>query len=176
VTTMPQRNLSQAVLQVVFSFFLGIVVVAFVGIALNTVYPEPASYETVGAAAWDQWRIVTGTWLLICATVVMVASMLIRTDAIPVIGNGILLGGVFTMIYAVSMSLSATNAWPRLAVVAGALVVTVAVAYWKFAVRRVSPPAAATRQVPLTATDPDVVARIDRLEHRLDGIRQALHD
>jgi hypothetical protein len=174
---MPQRNLSQTVLQIVFSFFLGLVVVAFVGIALNTFYPEPSNRVDPDQAVWDTWRIVTGTWLLVCATVVMIASMLIRTEAIPVITNGILLGGLFTMIYAVIMSLSATNAWPRLAVVAGALVVTVGVAYWKFAVRKTHPP------VPFAASpdagapiDPGLTARVDSLEQKLDGLRRALND
>ena len=175
---MPQRNLSQAVLQIVFSFFLGLVVVAFVGIALNTFYPEPSnSFYPDDAATWDSWRVVTGIWLLICATVVMVASMLIRTERIPVITNGILLGGLFTMIYAVGMSLSASNNWPRLAVMAGALVVTVGVAYWKFAVRKApTPTPLAVSPDGNTAVDPGLVARVDALEHRLDGLRQALTD
>lgn len=175
---MPQRNLSQAVLQIVFSFFLGLVVVAFVGIALNTFYPEPAaSFELTDPAAWDTWRLVTGTWLLVCATAVMTASMLIRTERIPVITNGILLGGLFTMIYAVGMSLSAANNWPRLAVMAGALVVTVGVAYWKFAGRKPSVPASLPASPDRsTAVDPDLVARVDALEHRLAGLRDALDD
>ena len=175
--TMPQRNLSQSVLQIVFSFFLGLVVVAFVGIALNTFYPEPtASYDTIDAAAWDTWRLVTGTWLLICATAVMVTSMLIRTERIPVITNGVLLGGLFTMIYAVGMSLSATNAWPRLAVVAGALVVTVGVAYWKFAVRKAPPSAGIDASAGSAPVDPALTTRVDRLEHTLDELRRALTD
>lgn len=174
---MPQRNLSQAVIQIVFSFFLGLVVVAFVGIALNTFYPEPtANYEARDAAAWDTWRLVTGTWLLICATAVMIASMLIRTERIPVITNGILLGGLFTMIYAVSMSLSATNNWPRLAVVAGALVVTVGVAYWKFAVRRAPIPPTPSTPEGSAPSDPALTTRVDRLEHTLDELRRALAD
>jgi hypothetical protein len=174
---MPQRNLGQAVLQIVFSFFLGLVVVAFVGIALNTFYPEPgAGFELNNAAAWDTWRLVTGTWLLICATAVMVASMLIPTERIPVITNGILLGGLFTMIYAVGTSLSAPNGWPRLAVVAGALLVTVGVAYWKFAVRKaLAPTPLAASPDGSAAVDPDLVARVDALEHRLAGLRHALN-
>jgi hypothetical protein len=173
---MPQRNLSQAVLQIVFSFFLGLVVVAFVGIALNTFYPEPSSgSESVDAAAWDTWRLVTGIWLLVAATAVMVASMLIRTERIPVITNGILLGGLFTMIYAVIMSLSASNNWPRLAVVAGALIVTVGVAYWKFAGRKVPVPVAGSPDG-VTAMDPALTGRVDRLEHRFDELRRALAD
>jgi hypothetical protein len=173
---MPQRNLSQAVLQIVFSFFLGLVVVAFVGIALNTFYPEPASSSN-DAGAWDTWRLVTGTLLLVCATLVMVASMLIRTDNIPVITNGILLGGLFTMIYAVIMSLSATNDWARLAVIAGAFVVTVGVAYWKFAVRKTptSGRLPGSLDEPNTA-DPGLAARVDSLERRLDDLRRALAD
>ena len=171
---MPQRNLSQAVLQIVFSFFLGLVVVAFVGIALNTFYPEPTTNSS-DAVAWDTWRLVTGTLLLVCATLVMVASMLIPSESIPVITNGILLGGLFTMIYAVIMSLSATNDWARLAVIAGAFVVTVGVAYWKFAVRKTPPTALpAGRPDQTSPVDPDLPERVDRLERRLDDLRKAL--
>jgi hypothetical protein len=107
----------------------------------------------------------------------MIASMLIRTERIPVITNGILLGGLFTMIYAVGMSLSAANNWPRLAVMAGALVVTVGVAYWKFAGRKPSAPASLPASPDRSAAvDPDLVARVDALEHRLAGLRDALDD
>lgn len=173
---MPQRNLSQAVLQIVFSFFLGLVVVAFVGIALNTFYPEPTTSST-DAVAWDTWRLVTGTLLLICATLVMVASMLIPTESVPVITNGILLGGLFTMIYAVIMSLSATNNGARLAVIAGALVVTVGVAYWKFAARKAPSTAlAAGPPEQISPVDPDLATRVGKLERRLDDLRKALAD
>ncbi len=174
---MPQRNLSQTVLQIVFSFFLGLVVVAFVGIALNTFYPEPvARYDAPDSAVWNTWRLVTGTWLLVCATAVMIASMLIRTERIPVITNGILLGGLFTMIYAVTMSLSASNEWPRLAVMTGALVVTVGIAYWKFAVRKAAPTAATGPTAEPTPLDSALAGRVDRLEHRFDELRRALID
>ncbi len=174
---MPQRNLSQTVLQIVFSFFLGLVVVAFVGIALNTFYPEPvAGYDGSDSAVWDTWRLVTGTWLLVCATAVMIASMLIPSERIPVITNGILLGGLFTMIYAVIMSLSAANEWPRLAVMTGALVVTVGIAYWKFAVRKAAPSALTGPTTEPTPLDPALAGRVDRLEHRFDELRRALID
>ncbi|HET7725089.1 MAG TPA: hypothetical protein VFK68_10655 [Propionibacteriaceae bacterium] len=171
---MHHRNLGTEVLQVIFSVFLGLVVVAFVGIVVSTVYPEPATAPDIpyDESAHASWRLVTGVWLLVCATLVMVASMLIRFDRVPVIGNGILLGGLFTMIYAVGVALSAPNEWPRLAVVAVALVVTVGLGYWKFAARR-------TRAVPEPAAAPGTVdagltARVDDLEARLDGIRHAL--
>jgi hypothetical protein len=75
------------------------------------------------------------------------------------------------------MSLSATNAWPRLAVVAGALVVTVGVAYWKFAVRKTHPPAPFAASPDAGAPiDPGLTARVDSLEQKLDGLRRALNE
>lgn len=167
-----QRTLSQSILQVIFSIFLGLVVVAFVGIAVNTFYPEPDP----GMLPYDDkffatWRLVTGIALLISATVVMVVSM-IRSEAIPVISNGLLLGGLFTMIYAVGMSISAQNQWPRLAVVAVALVVTLGVGYWKYVRRRES---AQARQAEAPAgTDDALAGRVTALEAKLEAIGRAL--
>jgi hypothetical protein len=175
---MQHRNLGAETLQVIFSVFLGLVVVAFVGIAVNTIYPEPqrGDYQTYDQVAWDAWRLTTGVWLLICATVVMIVAMLIGSDRIPVIGNGVLLGGLFTMIYAVIMALSSPNQWPRLAIVAVALLVTVGIGYWKFATRRTKP--ATVPDVPQGAAQPDpaLSARIDAVEKTLDGLRKALSD
>ena len=154
---MPHRNLGAEVLSVIFSVFLGFVVVAFVGIAVNSAYPEPVTmdYQSSNQPLWDAWRLNTGIWLLICATLVMVAAMFIGSDRIPVIGNGILLGGVFTMVYAVGMALSSPNRWPRLAIVAVALLVTVGIGYWKFATRRAKAPAVTLTDVPAAGqTDP----------------------
>lgn len=176
---MQHRNLGAEVLQVIFSVFLGLVVVAFVGIVVSTVYPEPASGPDTpyDENLWASWRLVTAVWLLICATLVMVAAMLIRFDRVPVLGNGILLGGLFTMIYAVGTALSAPNEWPRLAVVAAALVVTVGLGYWKFALRRtraVPAPAGTVPEGAAGVVDAGLTARVDDLEARLDGIRHAL--
>jgi hypothetical protein len=168
---MQHRNLGAEALQVIFSVFLGLVVVAFVGIAVNTAYPQPtSSYDTYDRAAMDTWTLTTGVWLLVCATLVMVAAMFIGSERIPVIGNGILLGGLFTMIYAVIMALSSPNRWPRLVVVAVALLVTVGVGYWKFATRRSAPASEAVAAV----SDPALAARVDSLERTLEGIRKAL--
>lgn len=176
---MQHRNLGAETLQVIFSVFLGAVVVAFVGITVNTIYPEPqrGDFQTYDQVAWDSWRLTTGIWLLVCATLVMVAAMFIGSDRIPVIGNGILLGGVFTMIYAVGMALSSPNNWPRLAIVAVALLVTVGIGYWKFATRRTKQPVepgAPHEGAPVT--DPALSARLDAVEKTLDGIRRALGD
>ncbi len=176
---MPHRNLGAEVLSVIFSVFLGFVVVAFVGIAVNTAYPEPASnYEMYNQPLWDTWRLTTGIWLLVCATLVMIAAMFIGSDRIPVIGNGILLGGVFTMVYAVGMALSSPNHWPRLAVIGAALLVTVGIGYWKFATRRAKVPTVelVDVQTATSPSDPALSARVDTLERTIDGLRKALSD
>lgn len=174
---MPKQNLNQTVLQIVFSFFLGIVVVAFIGIAVNTVFPDPDGYRAIEPDLWDNHYLITGIWLLVCATVVMVASMLIPADRVPVIANGILLGGLFTIIYSVGVSLNAPNNWARLCVFAAALIITVGVAYWKFAVRKVTAaPTVAAEPGFIAGADPFLSARIDKIEHQLDEMRRVLTD
>ena len=41
-------------LQIVFSFFLGLVVTAFIGIGVNTFYPEP-DYSLGSESSWNTW-------------------------------------------------------------------------------------------------------------------------
>lgn len=176
---MQHRNLGTEVLQMIFSVFLGLVVVAFVGIVVSTVHPEPLSGPDMpyNESAWKSWRLVTAVWLLACATLVMVASMVIRVDRVPVIGNGVLLGGLFTMIYAVGTALSAPNEWPRLAVVAVALAVTVGLGSWRFATRRATTPVAlADATIGSGPADAVLTARVDAVEKTLDGLRRVLND
>ena len=134
-----QRELSQSILQVIFSIFLGLVVVAFVGIGVNTFYPRPPYSPD---DLWVNYELNLSAILLVCATLVMVLSM-IRSELAPVIANGALLGGLFTMIYAVVTSASTSSQWPRFALISAALAVSVGVGYWKFGRARKAPPVAA---------------------------------
>ncbi len=62
------------VLQIIFAFFLGLVVVAFVGIGVNTFYPEPRWVD----GQPDQyvgWQLTTGIVLLVCATIILAVSL-----------------------------------------------------------------------------------------------------
>ena len=128
-------------LQTIFSFFLGLMVTAFVGIGVYTFHPpaqepqrqmqelsrkeqairnsKPAEQLTVedraqmqqltdrrnqisdaSQAGFETWARSTSIILILFATLAMAVS-LIRSDQLPVISNGLLLGGVFTMIYGV---------------------------------------------------------------------------
>lgn len=166
-----QRDVGQSVLQVIFSVFLGLVVTAFVGIGVNTFYPEP-SYVTGSETDHAQWRLVTSIVLLICATLVMLLSLAIADTGL-VLANGALLGGLFTMIYAVGMGISADRQWLRLLVVAAALVITVGVGWWKFT--RGRGPVATTAGAGAVLPG-EVEVRLSTVEAKLDALGRALRD
>ena len=165
-----QRDLGQSMLQVIFSFFLGLVVTAFIGIGVNTFYPEP-SYSSGSDRDWNTYRLTTSIVLLICATVVMLLSLAItRTGS--VLANGALLGGLFTMIYAVGMGVSTANQWPRFAVMTAALVITVGVGWWRFSRgRRAAPRPSGGGELSGEAEE-----RLASVERRLDALARALRD
>lgn len=169
------RNVGQSMLQGIFSVFVGLVVVAFIAIAVVTLYPEPTtSPDGYQNEAWGTYRLVTSIILLVLATVTMVVSM-IRSNRLPVLSNGVLLGGIFTMIYAVGSSLSAPNQWPRLLVIFLALVVTVGVAYRKFGGRPIaSPVLAPSGDAPGGVPSVEALSeRVLSLESKMDAIARA---
>ncbi|MFT3970830.1 MAG: hypothetical protein QM695_11290 [Micropruina sp.] len=166
-----QRDLGQSMLQVIFSFFVGLVVTAFIGIGVNTFYPEP-TYSSGSESEWNSYRLTTSIILLICATVVMLLSVAIANSG-PVLANGALLGGLFTMIYAVGIGISAGQQWPRFLVMAAALAITVGVGWWKFSRRR---PGVAPTVATDGALSGEAEARLAAVEAKLDALGRALRD
>jgi hypothetical protein len=156
-------------LQIIFAFFLGLVVVGFVGIGVSTFYPEPSgsSYDNQALATW---RLVTGIILLAVATLILAISLTLP-PAQEVISNGVLLGGVFTMIYAVGVTVSSDQSIWRFVVVAIALVITVAIGYLRFSSR--APRASAPVEI---SSDPALAARLTAMEQRFEALRRALQD
>jgi len=156
-------------LQIIFAFFLGLVVVAFVGIGVNTFYPEPA-YVDGRPDQYVGWQLTTGIVLLICATIILAVSLFLpETQA--VLSNGILLGGVFTMIYAVGMTVSSNVSVLRFVVVAIALAVTIAIGYLKFVRGRA---ARAGVSAPPEAAASELGERLAAVERKLDALGKAL--
>lgn len=157
-------------LQVIFAFFLGLVVVAFVGIGVNTFYPEP-SYIDGRPEQFAGWQLTTGVILLICATIILAVSLFLP-ESQGVLSNGLLLGGVFTMVYAVGMTVSANSSVLRFVVVAIALAVTIAIGYFKF-VRGRAAAAAAGATVP-AGLPGEFGDRLAAVERKLDALGKAL--
>lgn len=171
---------ANGVLQIIFAFFLGLVVVAFVGIGVNTFYPQPeypssVSGQAVWEATYNQWALVTGITLLVVATVILAVSLFLPEDQ-AVLSNGILLGGVFTMLYAVGMTFSTDTSLLRFGVVAVALAVTIVIGYLKFVrghhgLGTISP-GASQQSVP----SGEVEERLAAVERKIDALGRALRD
>jgi hypothetical protein len=143
------------------------------------------------------WGQRTSIILIVIATTLMATSLLLA-EGVAVMSNGILLGGLFTMLYGVGWGLAAGNSVTRFVVLVAALLVSLGLGYVKFVRRReaAAVPAAAAPAVaaPSMAGNPAaafpqsgtggsgvvadavaadalaaVVDRIEALERRLDG-------
>ena len=194
-------------LQVIFSFFLGLMVTAFIGVGVNTFFPPPESeyqdrledleraqedievlypgsgelteqereeiqeireeireLEEKEQAEFETWARNTSIILILFATLVMGVS-LVRSEQLRIISNGLLLGGVFTMLYGTGWVIAAGSSVARFAVMTFALVVTFALGYVRFVRGRQAPvpaPAAGTPDaVGMTALE-DRVGKLER--------------
>lgn len=70
--------------------------------------------------------------ILIGAALVILATSIIWVGGIEVIGDGLTLGGVFTLLYGLGRALAGGDEKVRFLAVAFGLVVLVFLAYWKF--------------------------------------------
>ncbi len=209
-------------LQTIFSFFLGLMVLAFIGVGVNTFYPSPAeqhqkeqqaisrkmealnirtgkdgSLDATQQAAMEKlqkeqnalqdtidaemkiWARNTSIILVLFATLVLVIS-LIRSEQLKVISNGLLLGGLFTMVYGVGWVIFSGNSTARFIVIAFALVVTIGLGYLKFVRDRrmaAESPGAAVGTSAAVVDDAalaGLVERVSALESRVDAAGAAM--
>lgn len=207
-------------LQIIFSFFLGLMVAAFVGVGVYTFYPQPElkyqqklqelyrqqediqnfkdptkitpaertrlrviqkeirGLEDKQTKSRETWGRVTSIILITFATAVMSIS-LIRADQLPVISNGLMLGGVFTMVYGVGWIVATGTSYARFAVMTVALVITLGLGYLRFVRGRkaVAAAAAAGGEGTGATSGAEVAgleARVESIERRLAAIGDAL--
>ena len=116
------------------------------------------------AAARIPWARTTSITLIIVATLAMAAS-LIGADRLHVISSGLLLGGVFTMLYGVGWIIATDNSVARFVVITVALATTLALAYARF-VR------GATRTV--VAAPSSEASDLSALERRIGALEERL--
>lgn len=200
-------------LQTIFSFFLGLMVVAFIGVGVNTFYPSPGDrYQAQLQPLFDQqsllqaggktltpaedaqaaalqkqineiqakqrveeqsWSLNTSIILVVFATLVMGVS-LVRADQLRVLSNGLLLGGLFTMLYGMGWTIASGTSNTRFFVVLFALGVTIALGYVKFVrLRQAAPVTVAAAPVATAAGSGDLDARVTTLESRLAAVASA---
>jgi hypothetical protein len=113
---------------------------------------QVATLQRASEEQASQWRMSTSVILIVIATMLMAVALALG-DSGAVLSNGILLGGLFTMLYGVGWGLASGNSVTRFLVLVAALVVSLGLGYVKF-VRGRRP--AATGMAP--PTDPAVPA------------------
>ena len=183
---------TSSALQTVYSFFLGLAVVAFFGVGLATFYPVPNEPDDMDwekyQPLYEQWSVYTSVSLLGFAVLVLVVA-LFWADKIAVLANGLLLGGLFTLFYAVMLTLDSSQSVFRFVMVAIALAIAIAVGWYRFAgpgSEKVGPRDTVGTAVTGTVRDAassgsnedltDLAGRITRIEKRLDAAAGALGD
>lgn len=194
-------------LQIIFSFFLGLMVTAFIGVGVYTFYPPPEKaiqeqlqklyrqqedierfkdntkltdsertelkniqakvrvLEDKQKAGQEDWARNTSIILVTFATIIMSIS-LIRADQLRVISNGLLLGGIFTMLYGVGWIIASGSSTGRFAVITAALAITIGLGYVKFVRQRAAGSATAGSE-PSSAEVAGLETRVAALEDRL---------
>ncbi len=202
-------------LRTIFSFFLGLMVLAFVGVGVYTFHPPPQreldrqiqdlnrqqreirnsrppdeltiadrdqiqELEDEQDELADASRLVSEPWgrntsiiLIVLATLAMGVS-LVRADRLPVISNGLLLGGVFTMVYGVGWIVATDTSVARFVVMTVALVITLALGYVRFARRQAILVSPGERSIGDGEGLPDIEQRVRHLEERMNEAANAL--
>jgi hypothetical protein len=125
------------------------------------------------AAARTPWARTTSITLIIVATLAMAAS-LIGADRLLVISNGLLLGGVFLMLYGVGWIIATDTSVARFVVITVALAITLALAYARFVRRTPRTVIGATPGLSETADASALERRVRALEERLDAAAAVL--
>jgi hypothetical protein len=199
-------------LHTIFTFFLGLMLTVFIGVAVYTFHPpnraperqvrelsrreqairnsKPADAltdadrqqiqqltdqrnqindaEQVGREAWGR---STSIIIIVLATLAMAVS-LVRAEQLPVISNGLLLGGVFSMVYGVGWIVVTDTSLTRFVVMTIALAITLALGYVRFVRTRAAPAAAGGAGSGEGVAELEL--RLRELEDRMDGAATAL--
>ena len=119
------------------------------------------------------WGRSTSVILIVFATLVLAVS-LVRADQLPVISNGLLLGGVFTMLYGVGWIVATDTSITRFLVITAALVITLGLGYVRFVRRGTTSPVAAGSGIPESEGLADIERRVRDLEERMNEAAHAL--
>jgi hypothetical protein len=139
---------------------------------LREISEERDALTEAAAEARKPWSRNTSVILIVFATLTMAVS-LVRADELPVISNGLLLGGLFTMLYGVGWIVATDNTFTRFLVMTAALGITLGLGYARFVRGGTGGPSASRPEEGVGGTG-DLERRVRTLERRLDGAARAL--
>lgn len=125
--------------------------------------------------AGEAWGRRTSIMLIALATVAMAVSLL-RAVQLPVISNGLLLGGVFTMVYGVGWIIATDSSTARFFVMTAALAITLGLGYVRFVRQQGGAPANGQDPARDSGTESvtDLERRVRTLEDRLSKVAGVL--
>jgi Flp pilus assembly protein TadB len=144
---------------------------------IQRIEDELAALEDERRALGQTWGRRTAIIVILLATLFMTVSVL-RAVELPVISNGLLLGGVFTMIYGVGWIVVSDTTAVRFVMLTAALAVTLLVGYVRFV--GAGRPRGVQQDAEITSASIDgtglgaLEARVRALEARLDRAAAAL--
>lgn len=141
--------------------------------SLSAIQTEIREFEDARRERSEGWATSTSIVLVVLATISMAVS-LVRADQLRILSNGLLLGGVFTMLYGTGWIVASGDSRMRFWVMTAALVITVGLGYLRF----VRTKGAATSQpAPISTGDanPELLRRIESLERRIEASARAMH-
>lgn len=124
-------------------------------------------------AAGEAWGRRTSIILIALATVAMAVSLL-RAVQLPVISNGLLLGGVFTMVYGVGWIIATDSSTVRFFVMTAALAITLGLGYVRFVRQQAGVPPEGVTPGPTIGNVSDLERRVRLLEDRVTRAAGAL--
>lgn len=154
-------------LKLIYTVFLGVILAIFVGVGVSVFYPEPeypeapdivkyGPYENrtpVQNAQEEAYNRKVATFeedemqpynrnVSIIATVVAVLFLVVGvmySQKLDVVADGMLLGGIFTLLYGMGRGIASQDEVFRFIVVVVGVAVALGLGYWKFAKPNISP-------------------------------------
>lgn len=133
---------------------------------IQKVTDERNRVQDTSRAATEAWGGRTSIILVALATLAMAISLTAAAQ-LPVISNGLLMGGVFTMLYGVGWVIVSGTSTTRFIVMSFALVITLALGYVRFVRRRAPAEARSGGATAPIGEFADLEQRVRTLEERM---------
>jgi hypothetical protein len=142
-------------------------------VQIREVNEERYALQDALREAQRPWGRTTSIILMVTATLAMAVS-LIRADQLPVISNGLLLGGVFTMLYGVGWIIATDVSKARFVVMTIALGITLILGYVRFVRIGKTAVGKGDAAAPDAEGLADIELRLRALEERMQEAARAL--
>lgn len=155
------------ILKIVYTFFLGLILALFVGLGISTFYPSPkapeypASLNTYGKEQTEQQLEAQRKYdkeiqnygdqsqpynrnvsiIALASAVILVAVSLLFEKTNKVIANGVMLGGLFTLLYSLGRGLASEDTKYTFIAATVGLIIALYLGYRRFSHDNGKPPA-----------------------------------